>query len=201
VTLVAETALAESPREYFRRHLQQHALASSDLAWYLDESVPRFAGSAEVRLAVEELVDRLGEFLGFGVGRADAETYAIWTSSLGPRLVVWVDSSTRAIAAMASALHRRTQLRATLDVARDDDLTCLYALAGTCDERLLNEAVALRRASRQLRLISIPSLLSLAGAVERGRLTHRDALGLLRPASALADGIVDLTDDHTATRR
>jgi hypothetical protein len=200
VTGVAATALAESPRQYFRRHLQQHTLASSDLVWYLDESVPGFAGSAEVRLAVEELVDRLGEFLGFGVGRDDTQPYAVWTSPLGPRLVVRVDSGARAIATMASALHCRTQLRATLDVARDDDLTCLYALAGTCDERLLDEAVALRRASRQLRLITIPSLLSLAGAVERGRLAHRGALDLLRPASALADAVVDLIGDETATR-
>ena len=200
MTPLAETALAESPRQYFRRHLQQHTFASSDLVWYLDESMPRFAGSAEVRLAVEELVDRLGEFAGFGAGREDADPYAVWTSPLGPRLVVWVDSGARAIAAMASALHRRTQLRVTLDVARDDDLTCLYVLVGTCDERLLNDAVTLRRASRHLRLISIPSLLSLAAAVERGRLSHRDAVSLLRPASALADGIVAVIDDDSATR-
>ena len=145
-----------------------------------------------MRLAVEELVDRLGTFLGFDVARADPEPSALWTSPLGPRLLVWVDSGVRAIATMTSAVHRRTQVLATLHVARDEELTCLFVLVGTCDERLMNEAVTLRRASRQLRLISVPSLMSLTDAVGCGRLAHREALGLLRPPSALADAIVEV---------
>lgn len=192
MTLVATTPPVESPRLFFRRHLQQRTATAADLAWYFDESTPRFAGSAEVRLAVEELVDRLGTFLGFDVARGDQDSSALWTSPLGPRLLVWVDSGTRAVATMTSALHRRTQLLATLDVARDGELTCLFVLVGTCDERLMNEAVTLRRASRQLRLISVPSLMSLTDTVDRGRFGHREALGLLRPPSALADGIVEV---------
>lgn len=192
MTLVADTSPVESPRLFFRRHLQQRTATAADLAWYLDESTPRFSGSAEVRLAVEELIDRLGTFLGFGITRGDADPSALWTSPLGPRLLVWVDSGVRASATMTSALHRRTQLRATLDVARDDDLTCLFVLVGTCDEQSMNEAVTLRRASRQLRLVSVPSLMSLTDAVDRGRLAHREALGLLRPSSALADGVVEV---------
>jgi hypothetical protein len=192
VTLAADTSPAESPRIFFRRHLQQRTAAAADLAWYFDESTPKFAGSAQVRLAVEELVDRLGAFLGFGVGRADTNPCALWTSPLGPRLVVLVDTGVRAVATMTSALHCRTQLLATLGVGRDDDLTCLFVLVGSCDERLMNDAVTLRRASRQLRLVSVPSLLSLTDAVDRGRLAHREALGLLRPSSAMADGIVEL---------
>jgi hypothetical protein len=190
VTLVADTAPVESPRLFFRRHLQQRTATAADLAWYFDESTPKFAGSAEVRLAVEELVDRLGTFLGFDVARGDSDSSALWSSPLGPRLLVWVDSGVRAIATMTSALHRRTQLLATLDVARDEQLTCLFVLVGTCDERLMNEAVTLRRASRQLRMISVPSLMSLTDGVGCGRLAHGEALGLLRPPSALADGIV-----------
>jgi hypothetical protein len=192
VTLVAHSSPAESPRLFFRRHLQQRTATAGDLAWYLDESTPKFSGSAEVRLAVEEIVDRLGTFLGFVVARGDPDAAALWTSPLGPRLLVWVDSGVRVVATMTSALHRRTQLLAALDVARDDELTCLFVLVGACDERLMNEAVTLRRASRQLRLISVPSLMSLTDAVDGGRLSHREALGLLRPSSALADGIVEV---------
>jgi hypothetical protein len=198
VTLAADTSPAESPRIFFRRHLQQRTAAAADLAWYFDESTPRFAGSAEVRLAVEELVDRLGAFLGFGVARGDTNPCALWTSPLGPRLVVLVDTGVRAVATMTSALHRRTQLLGTLGVGRDDDLTCLFVLVGSCDERLMNDAVTLRRASRQLRLVSVPSLLSLTDAVDRGRLAHREALGLLRPCSAMADGIVELVTQGPA---
>jgi hypothetical protein len=199
VTLVADSPLSESPRHYFRRHLRQHA-SPSELVWYLDQSLPRFSGSAEVRLAVEELADRLGEFAGFCVSRADADAYAVWTSPLGPRLLVWVESGTRAIGTMASCLQSRTQCLGTLDVERDDDLTCLYVLAGALDERLLNEAVALRRASRKLRLISTGALVTLAASVERNRLAHAEALTLLRPASALADSLADLFSDDDAGR-
>jgi hypothetical protein len=39
-------------------------------------------------------------------------------------------------------------------------------------------------------MISVPSLMSLTDGVGCGRLAHGEALGLLRPPSALADGIV-----------
>jgi hypothetical protein len=200
VTLAADAPLAESPRQYFRRHLQQRTTTSSDLVWYLEESTPRFGGSAEVRLAVEELVDRLGAFMGFRVTREDQDGHALWTSPLGPRLVVWVESGVRAAATLASGLHRRAQLLAMLDVARDDDLSCLYVLVGAHDERLLDEAVAVRRAARHVRLISTSHLVMLAGAIEHHRLAHRDALALLRPPSALADGVVHLIADNGAAR-
>ena len=199
MSLVADSPLQESPRQYFRRHLQEQTSAPRDLLWYLDQSVPRFSGSAEVRLAVEELVDRLGAFLCFGVGRLDNDDYAVWTSPRGPRLVVWVESATRAVARMATMAHARTRLLASLDVARDDDLSCLCVLAGPGDERLLNEAVALRRATRELRLVSTSSLVPLAEAVEAGRLSHADVLTLLRPASALADGAIGVALGGTVT--
>jgi hypothetical protein len=197
VTAVADLLGPDTPRQYFRRHLQQHTSSARDLIWYLDESVPRFTGSAEVRLAVEELVDRLGEFLCFAVGRDDGEEYGLWSSPRGPRLAVWVDSAARTVARMASITHVRTRLLATLDVARSDDLSCLCVLAGTVDERMLNEAVALRRASRELRLVSTSSLVTLATLVEAGRLSHADVLALLRPASALADGVIAIADGVT----
>ena len=200
MSLVADSPRQQSPRQYFRRHLQEQTATTRDLLWYLDQAVPRFSGSAEVRLAVEELADRLGEFLCFGVGRIEGDDYGIWTSPRGPRLVVWVESATRVIARMATIAHTRTRLLGSLDVTRDDDLSCLCVLAGAIDERLLNEAVALRRASRELRLVSTPSLVSLAESVEAGRLSHADVLTLLRPASVLADGVIGIAGGDTVTR-
>jgi hypothetical protein len=200
VSLVADSPLQESPRQYFRRHLQEQTSTTRDLLWYLEQSVPRFSGSAEVRLAVEELADRLGEFLCFGVARGEGDDYGIWTSARGPRLVVWVESATRVVARMATIAHTRTRLLGSLDVSRDDDLSCLCVLAGAFDERLLNEAVALRRASRELRLVSTSSLVSLAESVEAGRLSHADVLTLLRPASVLADGVIGIAGGDTVTR-
>ena len=101
---------------------------------------------------------------------------------------------------MASLTHTRARLLATLDVGRDDNLSCLCVLAGSVDERLLNEAVALRRASRELRLVSTSSLLALAERVEAGRLSHAEVLTLLRPASALADGVIAIAGGDAITQ-
>jgi hypothetical protein len=191
VTVVADTGpLTETPRQYFRRHLHQQTASAGDLVWYLDQSVPRFGTSDEVRLAVEELVDRLGEFAGFNTSRADDAGHGLWASPRGQRLIVWVEEAGRAVALVGSGTHTRTRLLGTTAVEREDQLTCLYVLVGTLDERLLNEAVALRRAGRHVRLISVPALLDLSRAAGAGLRTHDDVLAALRPPSALADDLV-----------
>jgi hypothetical protein len=200
VSLATDALRSESPRQYFRRHLQQQTSSVRDLRWYLDESVPRFAGSAEVRLAVEELVDRIGEFLSFGVGRLDGDDFGVWTSPHGPRLVVRVESPVRAVASLASVAHARARLLASLDVTRDEDLSSLCVLAGGGDERLLNEAVALRRSAREVRLVSVPALVALAESFEAGRLSHANVLQILRPASALADGVIAIAAGEAVRR-
>jgi hypothetical protein len=192
VTTLADAALVESPRQFFRRHLQRHTSAASDLAWYLGQSVPKFAGSDEVRLAVEELVDRLGVFLGFGVARAEADDYALWTSPTGARLLVWVVDESRAVARVGAGSHTRDRLLASLAVPTGDLLSCLFVVCGPIRERMLDEAVALRRASRHVRLVGIDALATAGGLVETGAIAHEQALALLRPASALADGMIAL---------
>jgi hypothetical protein len=200
VSLVRDSLDSESPRQYFRRHLQQRTFTTCDLRWYLDESLPRFAGSAEVRLAVEELIDRLGEFLCFAVARSDGDDVGLWTSPRGPRLAVWVESASRAVGRMASMAHARARLLAGLEVERDEDLSSLCVLAGPIDERLLNEAVALRRTWREMRFVSTSGLVTLAESVEAGRLSHAEVLPLLRPASALADEAIGIAGGETITR-
>lgn len=200
MSVVASSVRSESPRQYFRRHLLQQTSSARDLLWYLEESVPRFAGSAEVRLAVEELVDRLGEFLCFTVERAEGHDYAIWRSPRGARLVVSVETATRAVARMAPITQTRARLLTSVDVVREDDLSCLCVLAGAVDERLVNDAVALRRLSREVRLVSTTALTALAMSLEAGRLSHADAVTLLRPSSALADGAIAIAGGPALTR-
>jgi hypothetical protein len=192
VTILADSVASESPRQYFRRHLQGHTSTSADLAWYLDQSVPRFAGSAEVRLAVEELVDRLGDFLGFSTSRAEADEHSVWASATGQHFIVWTTDFTRAVARVGAGSHARDRLLASIAVGSDDLLTCVYVVCGALDERLLNEAVGLRRASRQVRLISIDALATLTRLAEAGALGHDQVVAVLRPASALADAAIAL---------
>ena len=135
--------------------------------------MPRFTGSAEVRLAVEELVDRLGDFLGFSTSRADADEHSVWASVTGQHFIVWTMDSTRAVARVGAGSHIRDRLLASIGVESDDLLTCVYVVCGAVNERLLNEAVGLRRASRQVRLITVDALLALTRLAESGALDAR----------------------------
>ncbi len=192
MTILVDSVLPETPRQYFRRHLQCHTSTAADLAWYLDQSVPRFAGSAEVRLAVEELVDRLGDFLGFSTSRDEADEYSRWISATGQQFIVWTMDATRAVARVGAGSHARNRQLASIEVGSDDLLTCVYVVCGSVDERLLNEAVGLRRASRQVRLITVDALAALASLAESGALAHDQVVTLLRPASVLADATIAL---------
>ena len=192
MTTPADSVAPESPRQYFRRHLQCHTSSAADLAWYLDQSVPRFAGSAEVKLAVEEVVDRLGDFLGFSTSRTDDDEYSVWASPTGQHLIVWTMDATRVVARVGAGAHTRDRLLASIAVDSDERLTCLYVLCGAVNERLLNEAVGLRRASGHVRLLTIDALSALTGLAESLSLTHDQVVAVLRPASALADTTVAL---------
>ena len=55
MTWLAGADQVETPRQFFRRHLLRHTATATDLTWYLEQSIPRFSGSGEVRLAVEAL--------------------------------------------------------------------------------------------------------------------------------------------------
>ena len=80
----------ESPRAFFRRFLAERVLRGSDLNWYFDQALPHFGESDEVRLAVEEIVDRLARLVGFDVAREDEASHAVWTSPGGHQMLVWV---------------------------------------------------------------------------------------------------------------
>lgn len=201
MTILADSVVPESPRQYFRRHLQRHTSSAADLAWYLDQSVPRFSGSAEVRLAVEEIVDRLGDFLGFSTSRADDEEHSVWASPAGQHFIVWTMEATRAVARVGAGAHTRDRLLASIAVDSEDRLTCVYVVCGTVNERLLNEAVGLRRATRQVRLLTIDALADLAALAESATLSHEQIVGVLRPASALADATIALLQPPPGSRR
>ena len=156
-----------------------------------------------MRLAVEELVDRLGDFLGLSTTREDGDDgHALWLSAHGgQQLTVMVVDSTRAVPVSARASRSRSPAR-LVTVSSEQQLTCLYVVCGTVNERLLNEAVHLRHATRQVRFITVDALIGWPGWLNRARV-GRTGRGVLRPASALADPVIALlpsTDDGDADR-
>ena len=190
MTFLADGVRVDSPRLYFRKHLEQHTARAVDLVWFLDQSIPKFAGSAEVRLAVEELIDRLAFFLKLTASRDGEGDHGLWSSPDGTCLIVMAVDPARAVASVSVGLHLRDRLLGSVAVASEDQLTCLHVVCGTTNERLLNEAVHVRRAGRHVRFITVDALMRLAGLVETDKVSAEHALAVLRPASALADTVV-----------
>ena len=88
---------------------------------------------------------------------------------------------TRAVPSVSAGSHARDRLLASMAVASEEQLTCLHVVCGAANERLLNEAVHLRRASRHVRFITVDALMRLTGLVEAGTLSTDQAIEVLRP--------------------
>lgn len=191
---------AETPRQYFRRFLGLNAPSLADLGWYFDQAVPRLSEGPEVRLAVEELVDQVGRIVGFDVAREEDDGYGVWLSPSSSMLLVWVLDDATALRHIGHAARVSDAMLAGGDAPPNVDATCLFVLCGAVNRRLLDGTVALRRASDDVRLVTLESLRLLAALVERRVLTHDGALLLLRPASAFADPIVSLAAEAVGLR-
>lgn len=182
----------ESPRAYFRRYLGEHVARSSDLRWYFDQSLPHFGESDEVRLAVEEIVDRLGCLVGFEISRGDEASHAVWTAPGGHQLLVWVLDRATAVAGIGQATRARDTRLASEHVTPWTEVSCLLVVCGAANPRSLSEAIVLRRAGDHQRFVTTDALRELADLHERGDVSHETVLAVLKPASAFADPLVAL---------
>ncbi len=180
----------ETPRQYFRRFLGQHAPAVRDLAWYFDQALPQFAENPEVRLAVEELVDQLGRAMGFTVVRDEAAGYGAWESPVGSHLLVWVLDSQSALRHIGQSTRVRDALLATPALPSGSQATCLFVIGGPVNQKVLADTVTFRRSSDHIRLLTVDGARVLAELVERGEVSHDAALTLLRPPGVFADPLV-----------
>lgn len=190
-TSVGAAAGIESPRAYFRRHLAEHVSRSSDLHWYFDQALPHFGESDEVRLAVEEIVNRLARLVGFEVAHDDEASHAVWTSPGGHQMLVWVLDRSSAVAGIGHATRARDARLASEHVTPWTEVSCLLVICGAASPRGLSEAIVLRRAGDHQRFTTLDALRELAELHERG-VSHETVLAVLKPASALADPLVAL---------
>ena len=187
----AEEAAAD-PRVRFRRHLAARVTRVADLAWYLEQSVPRF-GEAEVRLAVEELTDHLGRLIGFEVRRSAEEDCAVWALDARPRLLVrLVDTDTADVRLNGLVLARDTLAAAGVL----DDPRAIACVAVVCGDhrpvRSADAAVLLARMMGQVRLVTVEALVVLGRACEGRTLSPADAVELLQPVDPFADRLIAL---------
>ena len=195
-----DTVEAETPRQYFRRFLGQHAPRTSDLAWYFDQALPRFSQGADVRLAVEELIDQAGRIAGFDVVREETDGYGVWSSVGGSHVLVWVLDPATAIRQIGHAGRARDAWLAGATAPAGARATCLLVLCGEANQRLVDDTVALRRASDHVRLVTVDSLRVLASLVEGRVVTEDGARLLLSPTGAFADPMIALTTEAVGLR-
>jgi len=181
-----------SPRDRFRRVLHDRAGCTDDVVWYLDQARPTFATDPQVRLAVEELVDHLGRFLQFLPERDEHLGCSIWSSPTAARLAIVVEEPSVARTRLPQFARLRDGILTSGTIHLEAQASVLCVICGEDTRGSLEEALTVRRASDQLRLVTLGGLVTLARLVESGQVTHLAAVQILRPARALADPLISL---------
>jgi len=159
--------------------------------------------------SLQDLVNYLGEFLGFKVtfGRYQGVQGqngfdGLWVSPTGFHIVIEV-KTTDAYAIKASTLVGYVDgLISEKIVTNWDNALGLYVVGRPDAElRQLENAIVAERRTQQLRIISTESLLSLAETASEYKVTHGEILSLLRPSEPKIDTIVDLISRLVAERK
>ncbi len=193
-----DTPGSETPRERFRRYLQENVREVGQLRDYVEECL-RTSGDQYSR-ALQDLVNRTGQFLGFNVqfgryqgvvGKLGFDGY--WVSPSGFHIVAEVKTSEVYAAKAATLVGYVDGLISERQIPSWDVALGLYVV-GRPDPglRTLEHAIVAERRTHQLRVVSTESLLSLAEVMQDYDVTHDDILALLRPTTPMVDAVVDL---------
>ncbi len=193
-----DTSGENTARERFRRFLAENVQEVGQLRDYISECL-RIAGTQYNR-ALQDLVNHIGRFLGFGVtfGRYQGVSSEIgfdgyWISPNGFHIVV--ETKTTEVYAIKTA----TLLGYVNDLIDDERIPGwenalgLYVV-GRPDPELkqLENAIIAQNWSDKLRIISVESLLSLAEMMNEYDMSHADVLAVIRPSGPTIDPIIDL---------
>lgn len=188
----------ETPRERFRRYLQENVREVGQLRDYVEECL-RTSGEQYNR-ALQDLVNRTGQFLGFTVqfgryqgvvGKLGFDGY--WASPSGFHIVAEVKTSEVYAAKAATLVGYVDGLISERQTPSWDVALGLYVVGRPDPElRTLEHAIVAERRTHQLRVVSTESLLSLAELMQDYDVTHEDILAILRPSSPMVDAVVDL---------
>jgi hypothetical protein len=183
-----------TPRHRFRTFLSDHVTTAHALEFYVEQALPRFAHDGQVRLAVEELVDHAGRLLGFTVARDDDWEWSVWRSPGLARFVVNVETPAGAAAGLGQFARQRDIVTLSDGESAAEPTTGVTVVCGEGHQRLIEDAVVVRRAADHVRLITTGALIRLVTRARSGRASHADALTIFRPAGAFADALVSLFD-------
>lgn len=187
-----------SARDRFREFLQESVREVGQVRDYAEECL-RTTGTQYSR-ALQDLVNHLGQFLGFEVtfGRYQGVVGQIgfdghWISPTGYHIVVEVKTTEVYAVRTAALVGYVDGLISEQRIPSWENTLGLYVV-GRPDSsiRQLENAIIAERRTHQLRVVSVESLLSLAEMMHDYDVTHKDVLSLLSPSSPMIDPIVNL---------
>ena len=197
----------QTPRERFRRHLQQKVSEVGQIQDYVEECL-RNSGEQYNR-ALQDLVNHLGRFLGFDVtfgryqgirGKIGFDGY--WKSPAGFHIVIEVKTTDVYTIKTATLIGYVDELISEKYISSWDYALGLYIVGRPDSElRQLENAIMAEKRMTQLRIISTKSLLSLVEMMKEFKVVHEEILDLLRPSGPKIDPIVDLMARLVAERR
>lgn len=188
----------ETPRERFRQFLQKRVVDIGQVRDYIEECL-RNSGPQYNR-ALQDLVNYLGQFLGFDVefGRYQGVQGEIgfdghWSSSRGFHFVIEVKTSEAYSIKTSTLLSYIDQLISAQKIPSREDALGLYVIGRMDPEiRQLENAIFAEKRTHRLRISSVDSLLSLAEMMNEYDVDHEDILAVIRPSRPTIDPIVEL---------
>ncbi|MBI4302700.1 MAG: EVE domain-containing protein, partial [Chloroflexi bacterium] len=187
-----------TPRERFRKFLKENVLEVGQIRDYVNECL-RNSGDQYNR-ALQDLVNYLGDFLGFQVnfGRYHGVQGKIgfdghWNSPIGFHVVAEVKTTETYAIKTSTLVGYVDQLISEKQIPNWDNALGLYIVGRPDHEiRQLENAIVAEKRTHQLRIISVESLLSLADMINEYDIGHDDILAVIRPSGPTIDPIVDL---------
>lgn len=196
----------QTARERFRQFLQRDIHEVGQLRDYIEECL-RTPGDQYAR-ALQDLVNRLGQFLGFTVtfGRYQGVQGQVgfdghWVSPTGYHIVAET-KTTEVYTIRTDVLVGYVDKLITERAIPDWDSALGLYVVGRPDakQQQLEQSILAQKRTHQLRVSSVDSLLALGEMMTDYGATHEDILAVLRPSSPRVDAVVDLLKRLVANR-
>jgi EVE domain len=188
----------ETARERFRLFLKENVHEVGQIRDYIEECL-RSSGDQYNR-ALQDLVNYLGDFLGFDVafGRYKGVQDQIgfdghWKSPKGFHIVIEVKTTEVYAIKTATLVGYIDRLISEKNISNWNCVLGLYVVGRPEPSvQQVENAIIAEKRTDQLRIISAESLLSLAEMMNEYDVSHEDILALIRPSGPKIDPIVDL---------
>ena len=160
-------------------------------------------------IALQDLVNHLGHFLGFEVdyGRYQGVQGQIgfdghWKSPTAFHIVAEVEDTEVYAIKTSTLLNYINELVSQKSIADPEKALGLYIVGRPDPEiRQLENAIIAEKKLQQLRIISVDSLLTIAEMMNQYDISHEDALALIRPSTPTIDPVIILMSRLVAGAR